>query len=78
MEVYPGFTTAIAPFGQGQVMLQIDVSHRILRKDTAYDIMYNIYNNSNTEDEYRRKSMKALLGTTVMTTYVQFCGVLNS
>ena len=67
MEVYPGFTTAIAPFGKGQVMLQIDVSHRILRKDTAYEVMYSIYNASKTEEEYRRKSMKALLGTTVLT-----------
>ena len=79
MDVYPGFTTVIAPFGEGQVMLQIDVSHRILRNDTAYDVMCGIYQSCQTDEEYQRKSMKALLGVTVMTkcVYSQLYFILN-
>lgn len=69
MEVYPGFTTAIKPVGEGQVMLQIDVSHRILRKDTAYEVMYTLYNNARSDQEYQRQAMRAILGQTVMTMY---------
>ena len=67
MEVYRGYTTAIAPFGTGQVLLQIDAAHRILRTDTAYKIIQDCWNSTETEENYKNKARKALLGCIVMT-----------
>ncbi len=67
MEVYPGFQTAIAEYGAGRVMLQIDVSHRILRNETAYEVMLNIYQKARNDADYKLACQKALIGQIVMT-----------
>ena len=49
-------------------MLNIDRSYKILRRDTAYDVMYELYRSSHSQ--YQEKCRRQLLGAIVMTRYV--------
>ncbi len=68
--MYPGYQTAIAQYEGGHILLNVDITHRILRTETAWDICNQVYNSARSEEDYREKLQKALLGTTVMTKYV--------
>ena len=62
MEVWPGYVTAVDEY-EGGLMLQCDVSHRVLRTETAHDILKKCARSANVYDEFE----KALLGATVLT-----------
>lgn len=65
LEVWPGYVTAVDEY-EGGLMLQCDVSHRVLRTETAHDILKKCARSANVYDEFE----KALLGATVLTKYV--------
>ncbi|TRY63151.1 hypothetical protein TCAL_10352 [Tigriopus californicus] len=65
LEVWPGFETAIDEY-EGGLKLQIDISHRVLRMETAYKVIKGIaQKGGNVKNDVE----KALLGTTVLTRY---------
>ena len=41
MSVWPGYITTVDVF-EGGLYLQLDVAHRVLRTDTAYDLMTSL------------------------------------
>ncbi|CAH0388616.1 unnamed protein product [Bemisia tabaci] len=66
MEVWPGYVTAVDEY-EGGLYLNIDVSHRVLRTSTVYDVMRNCIQNSpgNWKDQFT----KEILGFSVITRY---------
>ena len=61
-----GFETALAPYDAG-LLVQSDVTHKLLRDDTALDVMYCLYNAKDPGDAFQRKVYSELIGGTVMT-----------
>jgi aubergine-like protein len=53
---------------EGGLMLTCDVSHRVLRSDTAYDVLLDARNsNRNASESFVDRAKKALLGQVVLT-----------
>lgn len=66
LELWPGHVCAIQDF-DGGLMLTCDTSHRVLRTNTARDLLYELYR---SDDENFEKNAKArLLGAIVLTRY---------
>ena len=42
LEIWPGYVTAVHEY-EGGVMLCLDVSHKVLRSSTAYDLLQDVY-----------------------------------
>ena len=38
LEIWPGYVTAVAEY-EGGLMLNLDVSHKVLRNQTAYELV---------------------------------------
>nr|XP_002130577.2 piwi-like protein 2 [Ciona intestinalis] len=64
--LWPGYVTAIKKFEDG-LMLNIDVSHKVLRQDTAKHVMVEAYKRS--PNQYRDACVKELVGAIVLTRY---------
>lgn len=64
LELWPGYITSILQY-ENDVMLCADVSHKILRTDTVWDFLKDIYDTcrGNFHDEAVRK----LVGEIVLT-----------
>ena len=53
---------------EGGLMLTCDISHRVLRTETAYDVLCDDGNaNRNTSESFTDRVKKALLGQVVLT-----------
>lgn len=65
-EVWPGYITSILQY-ETKVMLQADISHKILRSDTVFDSMCDIYNRN--PNRYRDELVRQLVGSIVLTRY---------
>ena len=67
MESWPGYVTAIHQFDGGFLLL-LDVSHKLLRMDTALDFRYEQYSlnewmqsqKRREDEEFRRKKRRIL------------------
>lgn len=66
MELWPGYVTAIQEY-DGGLMLLFDVSHRLLRTDSALDFLYELY--SMHKDRFQDEATKQLVGSVVLTRY---------
>ncbi|XP_038061502.1 piwi-like protein 1 [Patiria miniata] len=66
LEIWPGYVTAIHEYSSG-LMLQLDVSHKVLCYETILDTMTEIYrrNPNNFQDE----CVRHIVGTIVLTRY---------
>uniref|UniRef100_H2Y4C9 Uncharacterized protein n=1 Tax=Ciona savignyi TaxID=51511 RepID=H2Y4C9_CIOSA len=64
--LWPGYVTSIKKFEDG-LMLNIDISHKVLRKDTAKHVMVEAYKKS--PNFYRETCLKELVGAIVLTRY---------
>jgi len=65
LEIWPGYVTAVAEY-EGGLMLNLDVSHKVLRNQTAYELMADVAKaKPNSKDEIS----KALMGAVVLTRY---------
>ncbi|KAK2702004.1 hypothetical protein QYM36_019391 [Artemia franciscana] len=67
LEILPGFVTAMAEY-EGGIMVQVDVSHKVLRRANALEAMINIYKRF-PKDQVQEQIKKELLGQVVMTRY---------
>jgi len=66
LSVWPGYVTAVDEY-EGGLLLQLDVSHRVLRTETVRDFFANMRKRGITD--LKSESEKALLGTSVLTRY---------
>lgn len=65
IEIWPGFSSSLN-INDGGIMLNVDVSHRVLRVDTALETIESIRNNSR---DFKTEVNEALINCTVMTHY---------
>ncbi|ESO02362.1 hypothetical protein HELRODRAFT_65566, partial [Helobdella robusta] len=70
LEVWPGYVTSCAEY-QGGVMLLADVSHRVLRTQTAYELMEEIM--CSHQQTCQDDISKLLVGNVVLTRYNNKC-----
>lgn len=66
LEVWPGYVTAVDEYEDG-VMLNLDVSHRLLCQCTVLEILTNIY--IADKENMQQLALTALLGSVVLTRY---------
>ena len=66
LSLWPGYVTAIRGF-EGGLLLNLDVSHKVLRSDTAHSIMKRIYDRS--PKYFKENCVKELVGSVVLTRY---------
>lgn len=72
LELWPGFITSILQF-EHSILLGLDISHKILRTDTVYDYMNDVYNSG--RGNFHDLVTKGLVGEIVLTRYSSFhCG----
>jgi len=70
LEIWPGYVTAVQDF-EGGVMLCCDVSHKVLRTQTAYDLIKDII--AQKLPDMQAAVTKALLGAVILTRYNNKC-----
>ena len=66
LEIWPGYVTAVQEF-EGGGMLCCDVSHKVLRSQTAYELIKDVMKQNPAD--LRGSVLKAVLGATVLTRY---------
>lgn len=64
LEILPGYVVAVDEY-EGGLMLCMDVSHRILRTQTVYDLMIEM----KRSEKFKEEMQNLLLGMTVLTRY---------
>ncbi|RWS19127.1 Piwi-like protein 2, partial [Leptotrombidium deliense] len=68
LEVWPGVVTSILDF-DGGLMLNCDISHRVLRTSTALHVLKDILNQPDGRARFEELSKKRLEGCIVLTRY---------
>lgn len=66
ISLWPGYVTAIRGF-EGGLLLNIDVSHKVLRSETVHSVMKRIFNHS--QNSFMQNCIKELVGAVVLTRY---------
>ncbi|CAK8693256.1 unnamed protein product [Clavelina lepadiformis] len=66
LNLWPGYVTAIKTF-EGGLLLNIDVSHKVLRNDTARHVMEDVF--QKTPSSFKEMCMRELVGAVVLTRY---------
>ena len=64
MEVWPGLVSSLRPY-EDNLLLMMDTSHKMLRLDSVYDVLYNLY--SAGGPDFKAKAEAQILGQTVIT-----------
>jgi aubergine-like protein len=66
LELISGFSTSIANY-ENQLLLNAELTHKLLHKRTVYDIMLDIYNDRrNNEDNMRERCINEIVGRIIM------------
>ncbi len=68
LEFWPGFISSINQFKDG-AMLNIQTNHRLIRNDTAFDIIDNIFKNTQNLSQAKSEVNDKFKGTVVLTRY---------
>ena len=63
LDLWPGFITSILQY-EDSIMLCADVSHKIMRSDTVYDTLEELYQ---TSRNFHEDAVKTLVGEIVLT-----------
>lgn len=66
LEVWPGYVTAVDEYEDG-IMLNLDVSHRLLCSCTVLETLTNIH--ISDKENFRTDALSAMLGSVVLTRY---------
>ncbi|XP_033126803.1 piwi-like protein 1 [Anneissia japonica] len=66
LEIWPGFITSISQ-RESVVMLEAEVSHKVLCLNSVLDVLYELYNKDSRR--FRDEAMKKLVGEIVLTRY---------
>ncbi|KAM5194696.1 piwi-like protein 1 [Mantella aurantiaca] len=67
LTIWPGFITSILQY-ETNIMLCIDISHKVLRNETVLDVMYNLQSNVGAHN-FQEVCRKELIGQIVLTKY---------
>ncbi|KAB0364501.1 hypothetical protein FD754_008657 [Muntiacus muntjak] len=67
LEIWPGYVTSVLPYEIG-LTLCADVSHKLLRMETAYDLISHTREKAGGEDA-KEKILRELVGSSVLTKY---------
>jgi len=68
LELYPGYVTSIRQH-EHEVLLGVEISHKVLRIDSVYDVIKDITKNCRNKENLQADLDKALLGQIVITKY---------
>nr|AZG02837.1 RNA-binding protein PiwiB [Platynereis dumerilii] len=68
LEVWPGYITSIEEF-EGGLMLMVDVSHRLLRTETVYNLICDVTNKRRGGADMKTEIARAVIGQSVLTRY---------
>ncbi|XP_032223626.2 piwi-like protein 1 [Nematostella vectensis] len=68
LELWPGYTTSILKY-EHSILLGADVSHKVLRKQTVLDFLYELYNKMQGRGNFHDEAAKKLVGEIVLTRY---------
>lgn len=66
LEVWPGYVQSVSEY-DGGLLLNCDVSFRVLRTITAREVLFDVYNSY--PRDYKAKAVHAIVGAVVMTRY---------
>ena len=66
LEIWPGYVTAVSEY-EGGLMLSLDVSFKVLRSQTARDLLVDIHKQD--KNKVVENAQKALIGAIVLTRY---------
>lgn len=68
LEIWPGYLTGIHQYEQ-DVMMCTEITHKVMRHDTAYELYQDICRNYGSERERQEYFLEAIIGSVVMTAY---------
>lgn len=68
LDLWPGFVASILQY-EDNVMLCADVSHKIMRADTVYDYLDDLFRQCGNDARFHDTAMKNLVGEIVLTRY---------
>lgn len=54
LELWPGYRTTIAQY-ENSILMIGDIIHKIVRKETAYDVLRKVRNAPNCIDEFKKE-----------------------
>ena len=70
LTIWPGIVSAIRPYDAG-LLMSVNVAHKVIRKDTVYDVLLNAYSTYNCTGDFneqaKQQANSALIGQTVLT-----------
>lgn len=66
LDLWPGFVASILQY-EDNVMLCADVSHKIMRADTVYDYLDELFQQHSDDARFHNTAMKNLVGEIVLT-----------
>ncbi|XP_032869778.1 piwi-like protein 2 [Amblyraja radiata] len=66
LQIWPGYSASIRRTEAG-LMLQVDLSHKVIRNDSVIDMMQALYQKSS--ENFQDDCMKELVGSIIMTKY---------
>jgi len=66
LEVWPGFVSVVDTF-EGGLLLQMDVTHRVLRTDSVFDKFKNLQKKSGTS--FMSLAERMVIGESIVTKY---------
>ena len=64
LDIIPGLETSILQYEE-DLLLEIDVAHKILRSECVLDVLYSLY--SKDRANFQRMAAKQIIGSIVMT-----------
>jgi aubergine-like protein len=68
LTLFPGFMTAVNVY-EGQLMINVDLSTKVMNKQTVYSILTDKFNRINDPKQAQDASLKELVGQIVLTPY---------
>ncbi len=69
LTLFPGFMTNVNVY-EGQLMINVDLSTKVINKQTVYSILMEKFNHFNGSKQAQDESLKELIGQIVLTPFV--------
>ena len=69
LEILPGYLSSIRPYENDNILMNSEVIHKYLRKETIYQICRELMQNDRTKDTWRDDLKREIIGTVVLTEY---------
>ena len=74
VEVAQSLDTSILPYDDGRLHLEMDVSRKVYRKETIYDMYLEMYRQSRKDSDWALKRMQeSIVGAQIFSTINHLC-----